>query len=109
MSSGSKGNGNSDSGEAEASPGAGSADLPQIDFGTFILSLSHSALVHLGDAPNPADGKTEVNLALARQTVDLLALLQEKTKGNLSGEEEQVLDQALFDLRMRYVEVAKSK
>ena len=118
MSSDSKGNGGADSAEAaqaqtqssaEEADVAGAGELPQIDFSTFILSLSHSALVHLGDAPNPASGKTEVNLPLARQTIDLLALLQDKSKGNLTGEEEHVLDQAVFDLRMRYVEVAKSK
>ena len=89
-------------------PTSGERDLPAIDFPTFVLSLSHSALVHLGDAPNPADGRTEINLPLARQTVDLLDLLQEKTRGNLTGEEERTLAQVLYDLRMRYVEVAKS-
>lgn len=85
------------------------ARLPDIDFATFVLSLSHSALVHLGDAPNPGDGKLEANLPMARQTIDLLNVLQEKTRSNLSGEEERILEQALYDLRMRYVEVAKSK
>lgn len=84
-------------------------ELPEIDFSTFVLSLSHSVLVHLGDAPNPASGRSEVSLPMARQTIDLLALLREKSKGNLTGEEEHILEQALFDLRMRYVEVAKSK
>jgi hypothetical protein len=74
-----------------------------------VLSLSHSALVHLGDAPNPADGNRDINLQMARQTIDLLSLLQEKTKSNLSGEEERIIDQALFDLRMRYVEVSKAQ
>lgn len=83
--------------------------LPAIDFATFVLSLSHSALVHLGDAPDPATGKTLKELGMARQTIDLLALLQDRTKGNLAGEEERILDQALFDLRMRYVEVARAK
>ena len=83
--------------------------LPGIDFSTFILSLSHSVLVHLGDAP-PLDGnKPKGNLPLARQTIDLLAILQEKTKNNLTGAEERLLDQALFDLRLRFVEVAKTK
>ncbi len=81
--------------------------FPAIDFATFVLSLSHSALVNLGDAPNPIDGKRDVNLALARQTIDLLSLLETKTQGNLSGEEERVLEQALYDLRVRYVEVAR--
>ena len=81
--------------------------LPELDFAMFILSLAHSAWVHIGDAPNPADGQRDVNLSMARQTIDLLALLQEKTRGNLDGDEERVLGQALYDLRMRYVEVAK--
>lgn len=84
-------------------------DLPAVDFTTLILSFSHSALLHLGDAPDPTNGQRSVNLPLARQTIDLMATLQEKTKGNLSGEEETILAQALLDLRMRYVEVSKSK
>ena len=82
------------------------AGLPAIDFATFVVSLSHSALVHLGDAPDP-DGTRSVNLTLARQTIDLLTLLQDKTHGNLSGPEERILGQALYDLRVRYVEVAR--
>jgi len=84
-----------------------SDDLPAVDFTTFVVSLSHSALLHLGDAPNPIDGKSEVDLPMARQTIDLLALLQEKTHGNLTGAEEQVLTQSLYDLRLRFVEVAQ--
>jgi hypothetical protein len=82
-------------------------DLPQIDFATFVLSLSHSARVHLGDAPQP-DGTTERDLALARQSIDILVLLQEKTRGNLSGAEERLLNQVLYDLRVRFVEVSRS-
>jgi Domain of unknown function (DUF1844) len=84
-------------------------DLPAVDFATFILSLSHSALLHLGDAPDPSDGTRTVDLPMARQTIDLLALLQDKTQGNLSGAEENMLTQALYDLRMRYIEVQKSR
>jgi hypothetical protein len=87
----------------------GERDLPGIDFQTFVLSLCHSVLVHLGDAPNPVDGSQRVNLPLARQTIDLLNLLQEKTRNNLTGEEERTLVQALYDLRMRYVEVLESR
>jgi hypothetical protein len=90
------------------SPPDGDRDLPAVDFQTFVLSLCHSVLVHLGDASNPVDGSQHVNLPLARQTIDLLNLLQEKTRGNLTGEEERTLVQALYDLRMRYVEVAGS-
>jgi len=85
------------------------ADLPSIDFSTFVLSLSHSALVNLGDAPSPVDGRQDENLPMARQTIDLLALLELKTSGNLTGEEERVLQQALYDLRLRYVEVSREK
>lgn len=84
-------------------------DLPRIDFATFVLSLSHSALVHLGDAPDPSGHAAAPNLELARQTVDLLVLLEEKTRGNLTGQEEHVLNQALYDLRLRFVEVSKGK
>ena len=86
---------------------AGAAGLPAIDFATFVVSLSHSAFVHLGDAPDP-EGKRSVNLPLARQTIDLLSLLLEKTKGNLNGPEERILGQALYDLRLRYVEVSRA-
>lgn len=97
-----------DNPSADEADTAGDA-LPRIDFATFVLSLSHSALVNLGDAPSPIDGKREQNLALARQTIDLLGLLEEKTRGNLTGEEERVLQQALYDLRLRYVEVSRSQ
>ncbi len=95
---------------AEANRDQGDRErLPPIDFATFVLSLHHSARVHLGDAPDPQGGQASVDLSLARQTIDLVALLQDKTRGNLNGEEERILEQALYDLRMRYVEVAKSK
>lgn len=81
-------------------------ELPKLDFTTFVLSLRQSALVHLGDMPGP-DGQTERDLELAQQDIDLLALLHEKTKGNLTGEEERILDDALDDTRERFEEVAK--
>ena len=87
----------------------GGEELPAIDFVTFILSLSHSTLVHLGDAPDPSTGKPARSLPLAKQNIDLLALLEDKTKGNLTGEEERVLEQTLYDLRMRFVEAASDK
>lgn len=83
--------------------------LPQTDFSTFVLSLSHSALVHLGDAPSPDGAAREPNPVLARQTIDLLEILLEKTKGNLTGEEERLLDNVLYELRMRFIEVTKEK
>lgn len=87
--------------------GSDNDPLPTIDFATFVLSLSHSALMHLGEAPHPDTNQVEANLPLAKQNIDLLGLLEEKTKGNLTGDEERLLAQVLFDLRMRYVERSK--
>lgn len=99
----------SSAGEVETpEPGNGSDPLPTIDFATFVLSLSHSALMHLGEAPHPDTNQVEANLPLAKQNIDLLGLLEEKTKGNLTGDEERLLAQVLFDLRMRYVERSKA-
>ncbi len=78
--------------------------LPVIDFATFIISLSHSALMHLGAAPNPETSQVEIHLPLAKQTIDLIGLLEQKTKGNLTGDEERLLGQVLYELRMKYVE-----
>jgi hypothetical protein len=83
--------------------------LPSIDFATFVLSLSHSALMHLGEAPHPETNTVEKNIPLARQTIDLLGVLEEKTKGNLTGDEERLLHQVLYDLRMRFVESGQKK
>lgn len=88
----------------------GAEELPQIDFATFVLSLSHSALMHLGDAPDPNGSSTiKPDLQLARQTIDVLAILETKTRGNLSGEEERLLATVLYDLRLRYVQASKGK
>ncbi len=90
-------------GETPKPPGEPpSHDLPTLDFATFVLGLIGTAYGHLGDAPD-----TERDLVMARQDIDLLGLLQEKTKGNLTGDEERLLEQALCDLRMRYVEVTR--
>ncbi len=102
-------NGEHDAAERAYSEHAQLKELPAVDFVTFVVSMSHSALLHLGDAPDPSTGMLEKNLPLARQTIDLLAVLQEKTRGNLSGDEERVLTQAIYDLRMRFVEVSKGK
>ncbi len=82
-------------------------DLPKLDFSTFVLGIIGSAYVHLGDAPPPEGDDAEKDLEMARHNIDLLGLLQDKTKGNLTGDEERLLGQALTDLRMRYVEVSK--
>lgn len=80
--------------------------LPDIDFATFVLSLGSSALVHLGEAPDD-DGATRTNLPLAKQTIDLLAMIQTKTQGNLDGGEAELLSALLYDLRIKYVDATK--
>ena len=77
-------------------------EAPTIDFNTFVLSLGTSGLAELN-----AEGEPNVmSLALVKQTIDILAMLEEKTKGNLTGEEERLIGQLLFDLRVRYVRAA---
>jgi hypothetical protein len=80
-----------------------------MDFYTFLLSLGSSAFVHLGDAPHPESGDTQENLILAKQTIDILGMLEEKTKGNLTNEEEKFLENLLLDLRLRYVQKTTGK
>jgi Domain of unknown function (DUF1844) len=77
---------------------------PVLDFTALVLSLGSSALINLGEAPDPVTGETqEPDFALAQQSIDLLALLQEKTRGNLTDDERRFLDTMLYDLRTRYV------
>jgi hypothetical protein len=79
-----------------------------ITFTTFVLSLSTAALQHLGvSIAEGDDPKPEVNLQAAQQTIDILEMLAEKTKGNLSEEEDKLLGTLLYDLRMRYVEATR--
>ncbi len=77
--------------------------LPEITFPSFIFSLCSTAFVSLGAVPDPETGKTEKNLPLAKQTIDLLGLLREKTRNNLTPEEDHLFDHLLYDLRMAYV------
>ncbi len=81
--------------------------LPEIDFASFVFSLSTSALLHLGEVPDPITGKTEKDLPLAKQTIDILGMLQDKTRGNLTPDEGKLLENLLADLRWRYVREAK--
>lgn len=83
--------------------------LPPIDFSTFILSLSASALMHLGELPDPVTQKREENLPQARQTIDIIDMLKEKTQGNLKEEEKRLMDNILYDLRVRYVNITSQK
>jgi hypothetical protein len=84
------------------------ADGEGISFLAFVMSLAHTAAVHFGDLPDPVSGATgERNLPAAQQMIDILSLLEEKTRGNLTAEERQLLEQILFELRMRFVEASQ--
>ena len=81
----------------------------EITFSSFILSLTTQALMCLGEIPNPQDGTPCQDLPAAKQVIDILGLLKEKTPGNLTQSEERLLEQGLFDLRMKYVEIVRKK
>ena len=79
---------------------------PQLSFTAFVLSLASTAAIHFGDLPDPLSGqRAEQNLDGAAQMIEILALLEQKTRGNLTAEEREVLNQVLYELRMRFVEV----
>jgi hypothetical protein len=81
--------------------------LPAVDFHTFVLSLGSSALLHLGELEHPDVGAPQMDLPLAKHTIDILAMLEEKTKGNLSPAEAKLIESLLYDLRLRFVELSK--
>ena len=80
--------------------------LPEITFINFMLSLSTSAFIQLGEVEDPITQQTDKNFPLAKQTIDLIGMLREKTKGNLTSEEEKLMEHLLYDLKMRYVKAA---
>jgi Domain of unknown function (DUF1844) len=79
----------------------------QTSFLAFVMSLATTAAVHFGDIEDPSTGTAERNLPAAHQMIELLAMLQQKTHGNLDAEEQQFLDQVLYELRMRFVSLAQ--
>jgi len=80
-----------------------------IDFQTFVLSLVSSAMVHLGRVPDPTGSPPEINLEMARQTIDILAMLRNKTHGNLDPVESALVDRVLHDLRLAWVEESRRR
>jgi Domain of unknown function (DUF1844) len=82
---------------------------PTLDFNALVLSLGSSVIVHLGEAPDPTSGqkREKPDFSMAQQSIDLLSMLQEKTRGNLTADESRFLDNMLFDLRMLYVQVSQ--
>ena len=77
--------------------------LPEVNFSTFIVSLSTEILFHLGEIAHPGTGERQKNLVLAKHAIDTLAMIQEKTKGNLTEEEQKLLESMLYDLRMCFI------
>jgi hypothetical protein len=92
-----------ESSQSSSSKRSSGLKMPEINFATFIFSLNSSALVHLGIIDDPASGSKSKNIAMAKQTIDILAMLQKKTLGNLSSDEENMLKSMLYDLRILYV------
>ena len=82
---------------------------PKIDFTTFILSLASSVQIHLGLVPDPSTKQKSKNLPMAQQTINLLDLMKEKTKGNLSADEDKLFEDLLFNLRMQFVAITKGQ
>jgi len=78
-----------------------------MDFASFALSLSSAALLYLGEFENPETGKREVNLPYARQHIEIITMLREKTRGNLSADEEQLVDTLLAELHLKYVRASR--
>jgi len=92
----------------DSSGGDAAADENEVTFVGFVLSLAHTAAVHLGDIPNPVTGAPGApNLPAAQQLIDILVLLEAKTRGNLTPEERQLMEQLLYELRMRFNEVVQ--
>jgi hypothetical protein len=90
---------------------AAGAEAPfgEMSFSTFVMGLTTQALMHLGEIADPVQQRVGHDLPAAKQMIDLLGILRDKTKGNLDAAEEQLLGEVLYDLRMRYVEVARSR
>ena len=94
--------------EVEVADAPSPAGLPVVDFHTFVLSLGSSALLHLGELEDPDAGSPQKDIPLAKHTIDILAMLEEKTKGNLTAAEAKLIESLLYDLRLRFVEATRS-
>lgn len=99
--------GGSDSERADGAYGAAGAGLPPLEFSGFVFGLGQMALLHLGELPEASGGPAQKDLEQARQTIDILGLLEEKTRGNLTDDERGLLRHLLSDLKLRYVRLAR--
>ena len=94
-------------GEGEVPDKEGRCVMPEVTFSTFIMSLNTSVLYHLGEIADPETGAKTVNIDLARHAIDTLVILEQKTKGNLTEEESELLKNILYDVKMRFVNAVK--
>jgi hypothetical protein len=83
--------------------------VPKIDFPTLIMSFASASMISMGLVPDPVTGEIQENLLIAQQNIDVISLLREKTRGNVSPDEEKLMEQILYELRMHYVEALKDK
>lgn len=94
-------------GEGKVPDRQGRCVMPEVTFSTFIMSLNTSALYHLGEIKDPHTGQTNVDFELARHAIDTLVMLQQKTKGNLTRDEDEMLKSILYDVKLRFVKARK--
>ena len=94
---------------AETSRESQQETLPEINFSAFVISLSTQVLMNLGEIANPINGKVETDVPVAKQMIDILGMLKDKTRGNLNASEDRLMEDILFDLRMKYVEAVKKR
>lgn len=95
--------------EGAAAPERDEAPLPEINFASFLFSLSTTAMYHFGDFPDPVTKESRRNLPAAKQTIDILSILKTKTEGNLAEDEKQLLEGILYELQMRFVKEMTKK
>jgi len=110
-SSGSKNDSTGKSGDSKndsATKSGGHTTMPQVSFSTFILSLYSSALVQLGEVPDLDTGSVSQNLEIARHSIDIISMLFEKTRNNLDADEMRLIEDLLYELRMKYIVKSKS-
>jgi len=99
----------SDKKNEKSGENAGTEKSLELNFSTFIISLSSSVFSHFGEIADPITGEKEVNLPLARQTIDIISMLEEKTRGNLTKDESALITNILYELRVKYMEINNTK
>lgn len=93
----------------EMKPEPRDESIPKIDFPTLVMSFASASMISMGLVPDPVTGEVQKDLLIAQQNIDVISLLREKTKGNVTPEEERLMEQILYELRMHYIEALKEK